>query len=96
MVTQGLGIGIYTTREAARLSWLRAERIARWVRGYRFRTSTGSGASGPIFKSDSRLGSRPPLASSQHRKAAEERDDPGAGEETPEAAAAAALKTAFR
>lgn len=49
----GIGVGVYTHREAAVLAGLRAERVARWVRGYRFKGRDGTPSeSGPVFKSD--------------------------------------------
>ncbi len=50
---KGLGVGVYTHREAAVLAGLRPERVARWVRGYRFKGRSGrAGASPPVFESD--------------------------------------------
>jgi uncharacterized protein (DUF433 family) len=49
----GLGLGVYTHREAAMLAGIRPERVARWVRGYRFKGRAGQpSASAPIFESD--------------------------------------------
>lgn len=49
----GLGRGIYTPREAARLTSLRSERVMRWVRGYEFIGRHGKvGKSAPIFQTD--------------------------------------------
>jgi uncharacterized protein (DUF433 family) len=44
-----LGKGIYSVGEAARLSRVSAGRIRRWLRGYRFATRTGVGASLPVW-----------------------------------------------
>jgi uncharacterized protein (DUF433 family) len=51
--SSGLGRGVYTGRQAARLSKLRTERITRWVRGYTYKIGTGTKSSSPpIFAAD--------------------------------------------
>src|SRR3954471_7066548 len=40
-VSPDFGRGVYTLREAARLTTLRSQRVARWVRGYSFATPRG-------------------------------------------------------
>jgi uncharacterized protein (DUF433 family) len=48
-----LGRGVYTGREAARLSMLRSERITPWVRGYSYTIGSGAKSSSPpIFAAD--------------------------------------------
>jgi uncharacterized protein (DUF433 family) len=52
-VSAGLGRGVYTGRQAARLSKLRTERINRWLRGYSYTTGSGTKSSSPpIFAAD--------------------------------------------
>src|SRR5450631_329365 len=52
-VSAGLGRGVYTGRETARLSGLRSERVTRWARGYSFSTPSGAKSSSPpIFAVD--------------------------------------------
>lgn len=49
----GLGLGVYSHREAAALAGLRPERVARWVRGYRFKGRDGRPSSSrPVFEAD--------------------------------------------
>lgn len=49
----GLGRGVYSHREAARLAGLRPDRVARWVRGYSFKGRRGQESrSDPLFAAD--------------------------------------------
>ena len=51
--TSGPSRGVYTGTEAARLSRLRTERIARWVRGYSYTIGDGKKSSSPpLFAAD--------------------------------------------
>lgn len=55
MTTQstGLGIGIYSVPEAARLTQIHPNRIRRWMKGYTFRQRDGrEGHSGPVWQHD--------------------------------------------
>jgi uncharacterized protein (DUF433 family) len=53
METAGLGVGIYTRAEVARLAELQPSRVNRWVQGYSFKSRHGAARkSPPIFSPD--------------------------------------------
>src|SRR5262245_15297787 len=59
MATNGyrfIGVGLYTVPESSRLTHVSPGRIRRWMRGYVFRTGSGSHKSPPVITS-----SLPPL-----------------------------------
>jgi len=51
-VQSRLGLGIYSVPEAARLSGVSAQRIRRWVRGYRYSVRDESRSSAPVLVAD--------------------------------------------
>lgn len=47
-----LGVGLYTTSEAARLTAMRPERVRRWINGYRYVRDGEARLSEPLWTSD--------------------------------------------
>jgi uncharacterized protein (DUF433 family) len=50
MMTDVLGIGIYTVPQASRLTRVSQARIRRWLRGYEFARKEGRGRSAPVWR----------------------------------------------
>ena len=52
MASTGLGVGIYTPGEAARIAQMQPQRVRRWINGYAYKQGEKRRKSPPIFRRD--------------------------------------------